>query len=143
MVCCMNGITQSEQGARLHLLGDIVFNAGYYQWQAILKFHAAILSEIENGNMQWGDCYSKLEQQTSCHSLPERKTIRSGETAHLVINVAAGTMSIMVVTQRKGLCIAVNIKTEIVSIPTITLGNSLARQHKCFIFVLQAGGGIK
>ena len=63
MVCCMNGITQSEQGARLHLLGDIVFNAGYYQWQAILKFHAAILSEIENGNMQWGDCYSKLEQQ--------------------------------------------------------------------------------
>ena len=43
-------------GARLRLLGDIVFNAGYYKWQAILKFHAAILSEIENGNMQWGDC---------------------------------------------------------------------------------------
>ena len=62
-ICCMNGITQSERGARLRLLGDIVFNAGYYQWQAILKFHAAILSEIKNGNMQWGDCYSKLEQQ--------------------------------------------------------------------------------
>ena len=61
-----------------------------------------------------------------------KKTIRSGETAHSVISVEAGKMS-MVVTQRKGLCIAVNIKTEIVSIPTITRGNSSARQHKCFI----------
>ena len=34
-----------------------------YQWWALLKFHAAVLSEVERGRMEWGDDYSRLEQQ--------------------------------------------------------------------------------
>ena len=58
-----NLISKQEKQARLKMLGDIVFNTGFYQWSAILKLHAAILSEIEDGVREWGDDYSRLEQQ--------------------------------------------------------------------------------
>ena len=62
-ICCGRDVSESERSARLKMLGDIVFNSAYYQWPAILKLHAAVLAEIESGNMRWGDDYSKLEQQ--------------------------------------------------------------------------------
>ena len=62
-ICCGRDVSESERSARLKMLGDIVFNSAYYQWPAILKLHAAVLAEIESGNMRWGDEYSKLEQQ--------------------------------------------------------------------------------
>ena len=62
-ICGMYGVSQNEKDARLRLLGDVVFNAAFYQWNAILKFHAAVLGEIQQGNMQWGDDYYRLEQQ--------------------------------------------------------------------------------
>ena len=56
-----NLISKQEKQARLKMLGDIVFNTRFYQWSAILKLHAAILSEIEDGVREWGDDYSRLE----------------------------------------------------------------------------------
>ena len=44
-------------------MSDVLFNSAYYQWQALLKFHSAVLSEIQDGNMKWGDDYHRLEQQ--------------------------------------------------------------------------------
>ena len=37
-------MSESERLARIELLGDDVFNAAHYQWQAVLKFHAAVLA---------------------------------------------------------------------------------------------------
>ena len=56
-------VDDSERDARTQLLGDIVFNSAHYQWPALLKFHAAVLMEIQHGRMEWGDSYSRLEQQ--------------------------------------------------------------------------------
>ena len=50
-----------EKEARLRLLGDIVFYSAHYQWPALLKFHAAVLSEVEKGAIGWGYDYSCLE----------------------------------------------------------------------------------
>ena len=62
-IVCSRSVNPIEMQARLKLLSDIVFNSAFYQWAAILKFHAAVLSEVEEGNMEWGDDYSRLEQQ--------------------------------------------------------------------------------
>ena len=62
-ICSSPAVSSRERKARLKLLGDVTFNSAYYQWQAILKFYAAVLSEVEQGNMQWGDDYARLEQQ--------------------------------------------------------------------------------
>ena len=62
-ICSMYGVSQKERNARMKLLGDVVFNSSFYQWHAILKFHAAVLSEIQDGNLQWGEDYYRLEQQ--------------------------------------------------------------------------------
>lgn len=56
-------VCDNERKARLQLLGDAVFSSGFYQWPAVLKWYAAVLSEVECGNMEWGDDYSRLEQQ--------------------------------------------------------------------------------
>ena len=57
------GVSVKEREARLQLLSDINLYSAHYQWPALLKFHAAVLSEVEKGQMQWGDDYSRLEQQ--------------------------------------------------------------------------------
>ena len=62
-ICCGRDVSESERSVRLKMLGNIVFKSAYYQWPAILKLHAAVLAEIESGNMRWADEYSKLEQQ--------------------------------------------------------------------------------
>ena len=62
-ICNLAEVSGKEKSARLKLLGDIMFNSAYYQWQALLRFHAAVLTEVELGNMCWGDDYYRLEQQ--------------------------------------------------------------------------------
>ena len=62
-IICNGGVSESERNARLKLLGDVVYSSAYYQWGAILKLHAAILSEVAAGHMNWGDDYARLEQQ--------------------------------------------------------------------------------
>ena len=59
----MPNVSKQEKDARLELLGDIVFNSSFFQWNALLKFHAAVLSEVNDGHMSWGDDYQRLEQQ--------------------------------------------------------------------------------
>ena len=58
-----NDINSQEKHHRLVLLKDLLFNANYYEWQAVLRLHAAILSEVESGCREWGDDISKLESQ--------------------------------------------------------------------------------
>ena len=62
-IVCNCGVSVKEREARLRLLSDINFYSAHYQWPALLKFHAAVLSEVEKGQMQWGDDHSGLEQQ--------------------------------------------------------------------------------
>ena len=62
-IVCQGGVSEMEKEARLRLLGDIVFYSAHYQWPALLKFHAAVLSEVEKGAAGWGYNYSCLEQQ--------------------------------------------------------------------------------
>ena len=52
-----------EKEATLRLLGDIVFISAHYQWPAFLKFHVAVLSEVEKGTAGWEYDYSRLEKQ--------------------------------------------------------------------------------
>ncbi len=56
-------ISDIEKIGRLNLLCDTVFNMGHYEWQAILRLHATILSEIESGSLTWKSDFSRLEQQ--------------------------------------------------------------------------------
>ena len=57
------GVSMRENEARLRLLGDVNFYSAHYQWPALLKFYAAVLSEVEMGKMEWEDDYSRLEHQ--------------------------------------------------------------------------------
>ena len=56
-------ISEFEKCHRLNLLFDTVFNMAFYEWPALLKLHAAILTEIESGSMYWDSDFSRLEQQ--------------------------------------------------------------------------------
>ena len=69
---CMNvNITDKEQEARLTRLKDLLFYSKYYHWQAILKLHATILSEIEQGIRSWSDSIDSLIPQVLLqHRLP-------------------------------------------------------------------------
>lgn len=62
-ICGMTDVSPREKSARLKLLGDVLYNSAFYQWHAILRFHAAVLSEIQQGNLDWGEDYYRLEQQ--------------------------------------------------------------------------------
>ena len=58
-----NQIDPNDQRHRFDHLCDTLFNIGHYEWPAILKLHAAILTEINNGSAKWGDDFSRMEQQ--------------------------------------------------------------------------------
>ena len=49
---------------RLAHLRDIMYLATQYQWQCVLKFHAACLLEVERGNMRWGQSFQVLQNAT-------------------------------------------------------------------------------
>ena len=53
---------ETESKARTELLMDLIFNSENFQWNAILRLHAAVLREIEMGNMEWGDSYAHMSQ---------------------------------------------------------------------------------
>lgn len=53
---------EAETTARTDFLRDLIFNAEHFPWNAILRLHAAILREIEMGNMAWGDSYAHMSQ---------------------------------------------------------------------------------
>lgn len=56
-------ISAKESACRLKILSDIVFNMGNFEWGDILRLHAAMLTEIENGDMQWDSDFSLLDRQ--------------------------------------------------------------------------------
>ena len=62
-IALRGNVSSQERLARLQLLEDVVFDAAYYQWSAVLRFHAAVLSEVEAGALAWGQSYARLEQQ--------------------------------------------------------------------------------
>ena len=76
-------IDETERSARIELLGDIVFNAGHYQWNAVLKFYSAVLSRIANGELKWGDSYHRMEQQLLM-PFPRNQFDQRGKTARRV-----------------------------------------------------------
>ena len=55
-------IRKAERVARLELLKNIIFNAEHFEWNALLRLHAAILREIEMGKRKWGDSYIDITQ---------------------------------------------------------------------------------
>ena len=58
-----NEISENEKNARSQLFKDIIYNSLHYEWQAVLRLHAAILTEVENGMRCWGDETARLEQK--------------------------------------------------------------------------------
>ncbi len=56
-------ICEDERICRLNMLCDTVFNMEFYEWPAILKLHAAILTEIESDSKTWNSDFSRQEQQ--------------------------------------------------------------------------------
>ena len=70
MLCCgeleiiqSDLISSEEKEHRLKMLNDIMYNSAFFEWSAILRLHAATLSDIERGVLSWGDDTSKLEKQ--------------------------------------------------------------------------------
>ena len=61
-ICASKNISEIERNARFELLSDILFNSGYYEWKAILRFYAAVLTRIEDGELRWGESYQRMEQ---------------------------------------------------------------------------------
>ena len=56
-------ISLEEKEHRLKMLNDTMYNAAFFEWSAVLRLHAAILSDIERGVLDWGEDTSKLEKQ--------------------------------------------------------------------------------
>jgi len=51
-----------EKIERMKFLKEIIFNAEHFEWSALLRLHAAVLREIELGNMDWGESHSHMTQ---------------------------------------------------------------------------------
>jgi hypothetical protein len=64
---------ESETNARMDLLTEIIFNAEHFEWSALLRLHAAVLREIEIGNLKWGESYAHMSQLILA-PFPKRKT---------------------------------------------------------------------
>lgn len=45
-------------------LGALMYLASIYEWPAVRSFHAAVLSEIERGRLNWEDSFLHLENRT-------------------------------------------------------------------------------
>lgn len=69
-------IGEVEKQARSFMLQNAIYFSGFYQWSAILKYHAAILDKIERGQTEWGENHSKFESQI-LHPYPLRREARS------------------------------------------------------------------
>ena len=49
--------------ARINHLNDLMYLVMHYEWQAVHRFIAAVLLEMEQGHLQWGDSFH-LERHT-------------------------------------------------------------------------------
>ena len=57
-------LLEMEHSARLKHLVSLVYFAQQYEWQAVLSFYGAVLLEIEQGLLKWGDSLFHLESRT-------------------------------------------------------------------------------
>lgn len=67
-------ISESERVARIEILEDILFNVPHFEWSALLRFHATILSGIEKGLYKFGDDFSSLGNQI-LRPYPKRRAV--------------------------------------------------------------------
>ena len=49
---------------RLEHLEELMYLSTRYFWRNVLNYHAAVLLEIERGNLNWGDSYQSLRDTT-------------------------------------------------------------------------------
>ena len=57
-------VSSHERKHRTEHLGALMYLASIYEWTAVRSFHAAVLSEIERGRLNWGDSFLHLENRT-------------------------------------------------------------------------------
>lgn len=57
-------VSSHERTHRTEHLGALMYLASIYEWPAVRSFHAAVLSEIERGRLNWGDSFIHLENRT-------------------------------------------------------------------------------
>lgn len=57
-------VSSHERKHRTEHLGALMYLASIYEWPAVRSFHAAVLSEIERGRLNWGDSFLHLENRT-------------------------------------------------------------------------------
>ena len=73
-----SGILREVQSAsvlryRLLHLEDLMYFASIYSWSSVLKFHAAVLVEIEKGVLKWGDDFRHLQSTTLITRVESRR----------------------------------------------------------------------
>ena len=56
--------SKKEFKFRLSHLKDLMYLATKYRWDCILNYHAAVLLEIERGNVKWDDSFQMLQSTT-------------------------------------------------------------------------------
>ena len=55
-----------------------MYFAQQFEWSAVLNFHGAVLLEIEQGLLKWGDSFMHLESRTLYgHPLPDKSSLKS------------------------------------------------------------------
>ena len=57
-------VSSHERKHRTEHLGALMYLASIYEWTAVRRLHAAVLSEIERGRLNWGDSFLHLENRT-------------------------------------------------------------------------------
>lgn len=57
-------VSSHERKHRTEHLGALMYLASIYEWPAVRSFHAAVLSEIERGRLNWEDSFLHLENRT-------------------------------------------------------------------------------
>lgn len=57
-------MSEMERTARLRHLISLMYFAQQFEWSAVLRFHGAVLLEIERGWLKWGDSFLPLESRT-------------------------------------------------------------------------------
>ena len=53
-------MTSSERQARIAHLRQLMYLATIHRWSAVLDFHAAVLNEIERGQLKWTDSFDSI-----------------------------------------------------------------------------------
>ena len=56
--------SKKEYRDRLAHFKELMYLATKYRWECILNYHAAVLLEIERGNVKWDDSFQMLQSTT-------------------------------------------------------------------------------